>query len=249
MRAKFLFLIVIIFSFCSFAQLNVVDANGKKQGVWKKYYPNTKILDYEGTFKNDIPVGEFIYYFKNGKIKAKMNFKNNGTISYSTVYHEDEANLPMASGKYINQKKDSVWNYWGPSGRISMTETYSGGVLNGKKVIYYVPEIEGDTSIVIAQNLYFKDGLKEGEQKEFFDNGVLKYKAIYVKDKIVGEVITYAPSGIIALKDNYVNGEKEGWCYAYDENGLELNKIYYHSGIRLDEKQTKAYLDKLKKQK
>ena len=96
-----------------------------------------------------------------------------------------------------------------------------------------------DKNLIIAQDLNFRNGKKEGEQKEYFDNGVLKSKSKYVNDKLVGEVITYTPGGTIEMKDNYVNGEKEGWCYAYDSNGLEIGKVYYRSGVRLDEKQTK----------
>jgi antitoxin component YwqK of YwqJK toxin-antitoxin module len=234
-------------SILSLSQENKKDSKGKKQGLWKKYYTGTTILDYEGSFSDDIPNGEFIYYFKNGKIKAKMVFKDLGTVSYSTIYHEDDNNLPMASGKYVNKLKDSVWNYWGPNGRISLTETFKLGVLDGRKVIYYVPEILTDKSIKIAQDLNYKNGLKHGEQKEFFDNGVLKCKSNYNNDKLVGEVISYRPSGTIELKDNYVNGVKEGWCYAYDANGLEIGKVYYRSGVRLDEKQTKLYFEKNRK--
>jgi antitoxin component YwqK of YwqJK toxin-antitoxin module len=230
-----------------FSQQNEVDAKGKKQGVWKKYIPNTKLLDYEGTFKDDIPVGEFIYYFKSGKIKSKMFFKENGTICYSTIFHEDENNFPMASGKYIQKLKDSVWNYWGPSGRISMKESFKNGVLHGKKIIYYVPEVVNDKSVIVAQELNYDDGELEGEQKEFFNNGVLKSSIYYKKGLIEGEVITNSPSGIIAMKDNFIHGVKEGWCYAYDENGAELSKVYYKSGVRLTDKQAEEYLEKLKK--
>lgn len=244
--------LLILFSFLtiiSLSQENKVDTKGKKQGYWKKYFPGTTLVDYEGSFIDDIPNGLFIYYFKNGRIKSRMIFKERGTITYSTIYHDDNNNYPMASGKYVNKVKDSTWNYWGPSGRISVTENFKLGLLDGKKVIYYVPELINDKNLIIAQDLNFRNGKKEGEQKEYFDNGVLKSKSKYVNDKLVGEVITYTPGGTIEMKDNYVNGEKEGWCYAYDSNGLEIGKVYYRSGVRLDEKQTKIYLDKLKEKK
>jgi antitoxin component YwqK of YwqJK toxin-antitoxin module len=247
---KLINLLIAIFVFSSFfAQENMVDAKGKKQGYWKKYFTNTLVLDYEGNFKDDLPEGSFIYYFKNGKVKAKMNFKDAGKVCYSTIFHEDEYNLPMASGKYVNQIKDSVWKYWGPSGKLSMMESYKLGILDGKKIVYYVPELIEDKSILVSQELFYKDGKKNGEQKEFFDNGVLKCKSNYIDDKKVGIEITNNPNGIMAMKDNYVNGVKEGWCYAYDENGLEISKVYFKSGVRLDEKQTKILLEKMKNKK
>lgn len=249
MIKKVLIVFFSLLTLYSISQENKIDAKGKKQGYWKKYFPGTTLLDYEGTFIDDIPNGVFVYYFKNGRIKAKMIFKEKGLITYSTIYHDDDANLPMASGKYINKVKDSIWNYWGPSGRMSVTETFKLGILDGKKIIYYVPELLNEKSSIIAQELNFRNGKKEGEQKEYFDNGILKSKSNYVDDKLVGVVISYTPGGTIEMKDNYVNGEKEGWCYAYDSNGLEIGKVYYRSGVRLDEKQTKNYLDKLKEKK
>lgn len=242
----------ITFAFLSislFSQENLVDSKGKKQGSWKKYFPSTSILDYEGSFKDDIPVGEFKYYFKNGKIKAKMVFKDNGKVSYSTIFYENETNYPLASGKYINKLKDSVWNYWGPTNRISMVETYKNGLLDGKKIIYYASEILNDTIIYIAQELHYKLGLREGEQKEYFNNGVLKSKANYKNDKIQGELVINAPTGFIEMKENYVNGIKEGWSYVYDDQGNEKTKVFFLSGTKLDDKQTKKYLEKLKNKK
>jgi antitoxin component YwqK of YwqJK toxin-antitoxin module len=240
----FLFLFSVVY-----AQENKIDDKGLKQGLWKKYFPNTKVLDYEGNFVNDIPEGDFTYYFRNGKVKARMTYKNNGKICFTTIYHEDENNFPMAQGKFVDKQKDSLWLYWGPSGRISMEENYKNGVLDGKKRIYYVPEIRTDKSVLISQDLNFKYGIQDGEQKEYFNNGVLKSITYYKNGMIEGEVITNGPNGVIALKDNYLGGAKHGWCYAYDENGAELSKVYYKQGVRLTDKQAMEYIEKLKKAK
>ena len=37
-----IFLILFFLPLLSFAQLNLVDKNGKKQGAWKKMYPDGK---------------------------------------------------------------------------------------------------------------------------------------------------------------------------------------------------------------
>ncbi len=249
MYKRLLFIILALFTFNTFSQQNKIDASGKKQGYWKKFYPNTSIVDYEGFFKDDIPEGEFIYYFKNGKIKAKMIFKETGVVTYSTVFHEDDKNFPLASGKYINKLKDSIWNYWSPNGSLSMIETFSLGVLNGKRTVFYLPVSISQKNGGIAEEMFFEKGKRHGEKKEYFENGVLKLKSNYLNDKIEGEVITYRPSGVIEMRDNYVNGLKEGWCYVYDSKGVELSKVYYNFGERLDENQTKIHLDKLKNKK
>ena len=49
---------------------NVIDANGKKQGQWSKLHPGTKVYQYKGQFKDDKPVGTFMYYYQSSKLKA-----------------------------------------------------------------------------------------------------------------------------------------------------------------------------------
>jgi antitoxin component YwqK of YwqJK toxin-antitoxin module len=242
-------ILILFFSAVSLTQENKIDTKGRKQGLWKKYFSKSLIVDYIGNFEDDIPVGEFLYYFKNGKTKAKMIFKQNGTICYSTIYHEDELNNPLASGKYVNKIKDSVWNYWGSSGKISMIETFKLGKLEGKKTIYYVPELKTDTTVYIAQELHFKNGVRNGEQKEYFNNGILKSKINFLNDKMEGEAFYYSPTGTIEMKENYLNGMKEGWCYLYDDKELEVRKVFFLNGNKLDENQTKKYLQKLNNKK
>ena len=62
-------LFISFFSLCVIAQ-NKIDENGKKQGPWKKTYPRSIAVQYEGQFKDDKPVGTFKYYYPSRKIQA-----------------------------------------------------------------------------------------------------------------------------------------------------------------------------------
>jgi hypothetical protein len=44
-------------------KFNKFDANGKRTGVWKKFYDNGKIR-YSGVFKNGKEIGSFKFYSK-----------------------------------------------------------------------------------------------------------------------------------------------------------------------------------------
>ena len=46
------------------------DANGKKQGYWKKKDEKTNKLVYEGLFKDDKPQGIFKYYYPFDSVKV-----------------------------------------------------------------------------------------------------------------------------------------------------------------------------------
>ena len=60
---KILTMLFALVSLSVCAQGNFTDASGKKQGKGVKKYESGKTR-YTGTFKNDIPVGTFTYYFE-----------------------------------------------------------------------------------------------------------------------------------------------------------------------------------------
>ena len=62
MRNKLFMMLMVISPFIN-AQINKVDEKGKKQGVWEKTYPRSKVLHYKGQFKDDKPVGTFQYFY------------------------------------------------------------------------------------------------------------------------------------------------------------------------------------------
>jgi antitoxin component YwqK of YwqJK toxin-antitoxin module len=49
--------------------VNKLDANGKKTGVWKKYYENGKLW-YEGSFKDGKPIGFMKRYYPGGIVQC-----------------------------------------------------------------------------------------------------------------------------------------------------------------------------------
>ena len=240
------FTIVLLITSCYFAQENQIDSKGRKQGEWKKLFPNSKAVDYTGSFKDDIPQGIFTYYYMSGKVKAHVTYFSGSNISYTTVYHDLPGDIPLAEGKFIDKLKDSVWSYYGPTGRISSKETYTLGKLNGQKIVYYISENVHDKSRKVAQVLNYKNDLLDGESIEYFDNGVVRSQMNYIDGLKSGIVITNNPNGKPMLKDNYYKGIKHGYCYAYDNEGVEVSKVYYKMGVRLEGKELEKYLQKAK---
>ena len=49
-------------SLCAQESINQMDANGKRHGVWKKTFPGSQQLRYEGTFDHGKEVGVFKFY-------------------------------------------------------------------------------------------------------------------------------------------------------------------------------------------
>lgn len=203
---------------------NQTDARGWKQGYWRAYYDNGK-LRYRGYFKDNQPLGEFRRYYESGGIMAVQNFTGQGT-SYVTLYYENGG--LAAQGKYVGQKRDSLWRYYSYYDKtLRMEENYRDGKLSGPSIKYYPNHRP-------AEIINWVDDKREGEWKQFFENGSIKLEAIYVNDKRNGYFRLYRPNGMPEVfgqfQDNLMEGE---WVY-FDEKGQGKIQIRYKKGEALN---------------
>lgn len=242
---KWCLFIVLVANF-SFAQ-NKVDANGKKQGPWTKTYKGTKVAEYKGQFKNDLPIGKFTYFYQSGKVKAVIQHQEGSPRSVAIYYHETGA--VMSKGIYKNLKKDSIWLNYGPSGRLSTSETFLNDVLHGKRIVYIVPEDPNDFSQRVSIVSYYTNGKLDGDYIEYFDNGGVYVKGKYVSNRKEGLWEIYHLNGKIRSKENYTLGSRNGWCIGYDEQGREIVKAYFSFGERLEGKRLEEHLKLQEKKK
>ncbi len=225
---------------------NVIDANGKKQGQWSKLYPGTKVYQYKGQFKDDKPVGTFMYYYQSSKLKAIVKHIEGSNRSEAQFYHDN--GVIMSKGIYLDLKKDSVWSNFGPSGRLSNKETYKADVLNGKKTIFFVSEDPNDKSQIVSSISNYKEGVLEGEFVEYFDGGSMKEKGNYLNGKKSGFWMKYSITGSIMIEECFKEGLRNGWTKSFDESGKEVGKQYYLQGRVIKGKELEARLNQIKKQ-
>ena len=160
MIKKFSLLLLFVFPLLAVAQINQKDANGKKHGQWIGNHENSTQKAYEGTFDHGKRTGLFYFYYPNGKLKAAMLFSKNGTYAKAEMYFED--GTLIGKGNYVNEKKDSVWTYYGGTGYVRKTETWKNGKLDGKTTIYFEPQ-PGDTKMRVLQYFTYKDSVLNGE--------------------------------------------------------------------------------------
>lgn len=224
MRILIIYLLV-LFPFIIEAQtFNNTDASGKKQGKWTKTYSNG-VPRYEGQFKNNMPYGDFKYYYESGSIKAVNSFSPDGIICRSKNYHEN--GKLKAIGKYIKQKKDSTWTYYSEIDEVViLKENYKHGVLTGTVTAYY-PENKK-----IAELTTYENGEKNGEFKKYFADGTIMAEGYFTKGLPDKAFVSYYPNGKTKVKGKYKNGLRVGeWKY-YDEKGKSITE---------DEFKSKAY--------
>jgi antitoxin component YwqK of YwqJK toxin-antitoxin module len=216
-------------SFFSSAQsdnLNKTDATGKKQGHWIKLDDDRKKM-YEGSFVEGIPVGKFTYFYDTGTPWSVTFFSNNGKISHTQMF--DAAGKLTAEGKYVNEKKDSLWKFYSKSGKLISTENYINGIKNGTFKVFYE-----NGELLEEQN--WKNGVQEGVSAKYFDSGQLKYQRNYINNKVEGKATYYYPSGKVNIEGVYKNDLKEGHWKYYKENGTLERTDEYVNGLFVGKK-------------
>ncbi len=186
---------IIIFLFSTQLLAQTLDANKQKQGYWKKKDEKTNKLIYEGMFKDDKPQGVFKYYYPNDSLKAIMNFKKDGKIAYSTLFHPN--GKKMAIGKYIDEQKDSVWVYFDETGVLISKETMTMGKKNGTMYVYFP---DG----VISEEKNYKLDVQHGPFKQYYDKTLLKGEGTYVNGQLDGKNAFYYPNGVSAATVDFI---------------------------------------------
>lgn len=242
---KLIFIFLGVFlTLVSFGQTNQTDAQGRKQGEWIKKYPNSSVIMYQGTFKNDKPIGTFTYNYKSNKVKAIIKHNATSTRSEATYYHEN--GKVMSQGIYRNQKKDSIWVSYNEKGRITMSETYKNDELNGEKKLYYLPYDPSDKSEIVISVYNYVNGQVEGKFIEYYPSKVIRKTGQYKNHKRHGEWIQYEINGNKLIVEHFWEGKQHGWFIGYDEKGQEGQRQYYYYGNIVEGEKLKKLLQEMK---
>lgn len=232
---KKLCLFFIFASTLSFAQ--TTDANGKKQGYWKKKDQTGKFLLYEGEFKDNLPVGRFKYYYPNDTLRAIMNFKQSGKIAYAKLFHMNGKR--MGEGKYIQEIKDSTWIFFDENGALLSKDIYSMGKKNGLSLVYL-------QNGKLAEERNYKMDVQDGLFKQYVDGKKLRAQGNYSNGQLEGKATYYYPNGVEVAAGFYKNGKKTGpWIYK-EESGQIKEKEWYVDGELASPKETEEFFAKSK---
>jgi antitoxin component YwqK of YwqJK toxin-antitoxin module len=221
---------------------NQLDNQGRKQGWWKKYYPDQTIM-YVGFFKDDIPLGLFKRYFETGAIKAIMNYYHDGVTVYTKLFYMNGE--PAAEGKYYKTKKDSIWRYYSYySHSLTYTETYLDGLKNGLSAKYY-------ENGKVAELMDWKLDMKHGDWFQFYEDSTLRLSSQYTNDELNGPYKVYNPAGILLVDGQYINNEPDGTWHYYDDEGQLKFELLYDNGKVLNgevlEEEVKKFMEEMEK--
>ena len=189
----------LVVCFASAQEVNQLDADGKRHGIWRKNYKDSNILRYEGQFNHGKEIGVFKFY---------ENIDKKAVLVASRTFNE--AN-DVAEVKFVTPKGNTV----------------SQGKMRGKvyigKWLYY----HKDSKQLMTEEFYNDKGELEGERKTYYLSGQLAQNANYKANKLHGEFKLYSEQGKLIRFYNYIAGGLEGEAKSYDAKGnLLLEGVY-----------------------
>lgn len=214
---------------------NVTDANGHKQGQWVRLWAGSDQVRYAGAFKDDRPVGRFIYYSTDGRVESVIAHYASSDASHALHYHP--GGRLMAEGRYVGEKKDSIWNYYDEHGGLRSRERYVRGVMDGEQTTYF-----SDGSA--AEVTHFKNGKEDGEHVQYFANGQVRHRAMYSNGEPEGEMTWYYPDGKREIAGTAVNGMREGSWFYYNKDGtVQMQSLYQGGELIRDKRENGTFTD------
>jgi len=225
--------VIILFFVCatSWSQsVNQFDADGKRHGVWKKNFENTKQLRYEGEFNHGKEIGLFKFY---KLIKKKSSLT--ATKLFNANDNSAEVKFLSSRGKIISEGK-------------MVGKAYVG------KWIYY----HNNSDKIMTSETYDDEGVLQGERLVYYDNGQIAEKATHINGKIEGTSEWYSVNGVILKLFVYENNELHGMSKIYDGKGdLQVEGLYkrgkktgvwkFYKNNKLVDQKDYTYIPKLKK--
>ena len=212
--SNLLIIFLVSFSATVFSQekVNQLDAQGKRTGIWKKYY-NNKRIRYEGTFEAGKEVGTFKFYSEVSSnypviIKEFSSNSNIAKVSFYTV-----KGILLSKGEMNGKNRVGMWLYFHDDGKTLMSEeNYENGVLNGSSTTYY-------KSGKVTETKFYKEGKLHGNLKRFSSDGILLDDVFYEEGKLNGPAKYYNSKGKLILSGDYKDDLKVGeWVNFKDED-------------------------------
>ena len=178
--------------------------------------------------QNPIPNGKYIEYYKNGQVKVQGNnkegkrdgefkaFLRNGKSAGSVFYKDGK----IIKSTLVNSMKDNA------SFSLVTDKSYD---LN----LYEIITEEFKNKLLKEYLIFKKDGLFNGEKREYYEEGEIKSISPFKNNVADGVFISYYQNGNIKEKHIYKNGNKEGEGIFYYENG-KLEEKYFMKNGKLD---------------
>ena len=198
----------------------------------KGYYSDGKLAYIKELkiIKGQPPIlhGRYIEYYKNGQIKVQGNNKDgkrDGEFKAFLRNGKSAGSVFYKDGKII---KSTLVNSMRDNASFSLTTDINYN-LNSNEII----TDEFPNGLLKQYFIYNKNGLLDGESREYYEEGDIKSISHFKNHIPDGVFISYYQNGNMEEKYTYVNGQANGECFSYYENG-KLEERYFLKNGEID---------------
>lgn len=218
------FLFICLFAGCQqflmSQSFNLKDAQGNRNGQWRKFHDGTEQLRYEGTFDHGQEVGVFKFYnADSGKQPSATKTYTAGSDRIDVCYFRKNGKK-LSEGQVLARKKEGEWRYFHPDGSTVMTvEFYKSDVLEGARIVYFA---NGQ----IAQKQMFVLGKEEGIDEHFSEKGVPLKMYTFKQGRLEGNSKIWDTDGNLLIEGQYKDNKKHG-TWKYFVNGKLDKELKY----------------------
>ncbi len=226
-------------------KINRFDALGKKQGVWKTFYPDGKVskeMKYiddklDGYYKEFNENGNLILSLKyiDGKIVANQeDVAKQEEIDFRRQF-DDNGKL-ISSGGFRENKPVGVHRYYDNSGRVLNARIYDDFAnMVSEGLVDETGSKEGPwkdlypTGEIKAVGAY-RENRQSGKWSFFYKNGKKEQEGNFLRGLYDGQWIWYYPNGNIWREESYFNGREDGPMVEYSDSGVVITKGEFING-------------------
>ena len=234
------------------------DINGNLSFIqkWEKgkkyfeetFYPSGSLKASYG-LSDGVFDGEYISYHENGNIHENELYKDGKYVGFRKIYNK---NGLLKSDEFWIDDKLNDWRFYDDSGELvfEVLDSKYSGFPNSEgwwvqrlnkdfEVIFEDSELE-DQEIAYKRFMFFKNGKGYGESHQriimYYDNEqdmeTYLYKESFIDENFYyqGKVNWYYENGNLEISANYVDDEREGYTYYYNEDGSFDKSVKYING-------------------
>lgn len=212
--------------------------NGRPEGIWKSYYV-TGVLKSEGKRTNYVLDSTWAFFDQTGDTTEKINYMYGKKNGFYYKYKKDPSVGIYIWSKelFAGDKKEGNAYIYFPEGKIQQMLVYNDGKKEGISKEFdqngnVITLMEYNNDFLVSReriNRTDNKGLKQGDWKEFYPNGVVKSEKTYKDDKLHGYYKEYDPKGILVLTMLYDNGSIVK-SKVEDEPDIEITNKYDENG-------------------
>jgi antitoxin component YwqK of YwqJK toxin-antitoxin module len=189
--------------------------NGKPEGFWKSFYI-TGVKKSEGKRTNFLLDSIWVFYDQAGDTTEKINYLYGKKNGWYYKYKKDASRGVYKWSKelFAADKKEGTAYIYFSDGKIQQTFSYNDGKKEGLSKEY---DEEGNIITLLVYNNDFlvsrekinrtdKNGLKQGDWKDFYPSGGIKAEKTFKDDLMHGYYKEYDTRGRLVLTMLYDNG-------------------------------------------